>query len=50
MAKHSAFVVANDAYADPKLRQLRAPPRTPRSSRGCSRDPEIGGFDVERAR
>jgi caspase domain-containing protein len=43
----SALVIASDAYADPKLRQLRAPARDAAELARVLRDPEVGAFDVE---
>jgi hypothetical protein len=43
----NALVVANDAYTDPKLRQLRAPAADAEELSRVLRDAEIGGFEVE---
>jgi len=43
----SAFVVANDSYADAKLRQLRAPAADAEQLATVLKDAEIGGFDVQ---
>jgi hypothetical protein len=43
----TAFVVANDAYDDPRLRRLRAPSADADELGRVLRDAEIGGFDVE---
>ena len=41
-----ALVVATQTYADPSLRQLRAPARDVDDLRGVLADPEVGGFEV----
>ena len=46
-ARHSAFVVANDAYEDKRLRRLRAPAADAEELGRVLRDPEIGGFEVD---
>src|SRR6266508_2846950 len=46
-ASRSAFVVANDDYADTRLRKLRAPAADARELAGVLGDPGIGGFDVD---
>jgi hypothetical protein len=43
----SAFVVANDSYADKKLRKLRAPAADAEQLAKVLKDAEIGGFDVQ---
>ena len=42
----SALIVASDDYADPGLRQLRAPASDARALAAVLRDPGIGGFEV----
>ncbi len=41
-----ALIVASSDYADPKLRQLRAPASDARALEAVLRDPKIGGFEV----
>jgi len=43
----SALIVANDEYADPRLRQLRAPVRDAEALGRVLADPAIGGFAVD---
>jgi caspase domain-containing protein len=43
----TAFVVANDAYADPRLRRLRAPAADAEELARVLGDAEIGSFDVQ---
>ena len=45
-ASRSAFIVANDEYADQRLRRLRAPAADARELGGVLGDPDVGGFDV----
>ena len=45
-----ALIVANSAYEDETLRQLRAPSRDADELARVLGAPEIGGFDVEQAR
>ena len=42
----SALIVASDNYADPRLRQLRAPASDARALAAVLRDPGIGDFEV----
>jgi hypothetical protein len=42
----SALIVAADQYADPGLRQLRAPSSDAEALAGVLQDPQIGGFEV----
>ena len=42
----NALIVASSDYADPELRQLRAPASDARALEDVLRDPEIGGFEV----
>jgi Caspase domain len=44
-ARH-ALIVASSDYADPELRQLRAPGSDARALEAVLRDPEIGDFEV----
>ncbi len=46
-AARSAFIVANDEYADERLRRLRAPAADARELAGVLQDPGVGGFDVQ---
>jgi hypothetical protein len=46
-AGRSAFIVANDEYADRRLSRLRAPAADAQELANVLRDPEIGGFDVD---
>src|SRR6266508_1086852 len=43
-ASRSAFVVANDDYADTRLRKLRAPAADARELAGVLGDPGVGGL------
>ena len=43
----TAFVVANDAYTDGRLRRLRAPAADAEELARVLGDAEIGSFDVE---
>lgn len=43
----TAFVVANDSYADPRLRRLRAPAADADELARVLSDAEIGSFDVQ---
>jgi hypothetical protein len=45
-ASRSAFIVANDEYADQRLRRLRAPAADARELGSVLADPDVGGFDV----
>jgi Caspase domain len=46
-ASRSAFIVANDEYADQRLRRLRAPAADARELAGVLEAPDVGGFDVD---
>jgi hypothetical protein len=46
-ASRSAFIVANDDYADRRLSRLRAPAADARELANVLGDPDIGGFDVD---
>jgi formylglycine-generating enzyme required for sulfatase activity len=46
MAKKLALLVGNNAYSDPKLRRLEAPPLDVQSLAQVLREPGIGGFDL----
>jgi Caspase domain/WD40-like Beta Propeller Repeat len=47
MAAKCALIIAADAYADPKLRQLRAPSHDAAALASVLRNPDIGPFEVE---
>ena len=45
MARRLALIVANDAYGDPRLAQLRSPAEDAKQLERVLREPEIGAFD-----